>query len=172
MAIGDLDGNTTPDLTVANRDSSTVSILINMSDVQAPGAFALTVPADGAAALPLPDNNVGWGIAPALRWTRPNSFAEPTYDVKVATDPGLVNIVVQASGLTQRQFTLPIGTLQTGTTYFWGVTAFNQAGSKVSTPVAASFGTAGPCAGDANADGIANFADITAILSNWLNTCP
>ncbi len=91
---------------------------------------------------------------------------------KVATDSGLVNIVAQGSGLTLRQFNLLPGVLQAGTAYYWSVTAFNQAGSKVSTPAAAAFGTAGPCAGDANADGIANFADITAILSNWLNTCP
>ena len=28
------------------------------------------------------------------------------------------------------------------------------------------------CAGDANGDGVVNFADITSVLGNWLVVCP
>ncbi len=161
------------DAAVANFNGANVSILINLTDFLPPGPFTLTLPADGAGGVPLPDDVFAdWALQPALRWTRPNSFAEPTYNVKLATDPGLTSIVAQSSGLTQRQFDVLPGVLQAGTTYYWGVTAFNQAGSRVSTPVAALFSTAGFCLGDANNDGVVDFGDITTVLGQWLNTCP
>ncbi|MBL8746185.1 MAG: VCBS repeat-containing protein [Phycisphaerae bacterium] len=173
VAIADLDGNTSPDLAVANYSGNNVSILINLTEVLPPGAFSLTLPADGAGGLPLPDDVIaGWAVQPSLRWSRPNSFAEPTYDLTVATDAGLTNIVVQQNGLTQRQFDLLYGVLQFGAAYYWSVTAHNSIGSRVSTPSPARFSISGVCPGDANNDRVVNFADLTAVLSRFLDVCP
>lgn len=174
LAIADLDGNTSFDVAVANEISNNISVLINLTDVFPPGAFTLTTPADGATGLPLPDDIIdGWAIIqPALRWTRPNSFAEPTYDVTIATDAALTNIVAQQSNLTQRQFNLLSGILESGTAYYWSITANNQAGSTLSSPSPATFRTAGVCPGDANNDQTVNFADITTVLTRFLNVCP
>lgn len=169
VAIADLDRNGSPDLAVVNYNSNTVSVLLNRT-FSVPGPFGLTVPADGTAGLALPDNVLGWA-APSLRWQRPTGFGV-TYAVKVATDPGLTSIVAQAIGLTGEQLVLNAGVLERNTTYYWGVTAFTQGGSRPSTPTAFSFRTIDTCTGEANGDGAVNFADITAVLTFWGMTCP
>lgn len=112
------------------------------------------------------------GAPPAFRWSRPVSFAEPTYNLTIATDPGLTNIVLQQTGLTQQQFALLAGVLAGRTRYFWSVTATNQSGSTASTPAVASFVTAGHCAGDADNSGEVTFSDITSVLTNFNMVCP
>ena len=142
-----------------------------------PGLFNLTHPVNGAQRLPRAEEMAGWGtqppMQPALRWSRPRSFHPLVYNVGIATDPGFVNIVFVAVGLSQRQLNLIPGMLGSRTQYYWQVVAQNVHGNTASSPFVGSFTTGGPfCPGDANDSGSVNFADITTALSNFGAFCP
>jgi hypothetical protein len=122
-----------------------------------PGPFNLSSPANASTVA---------GLTPTLGWSA--SALADTYNVTVATDSGLTNIVTSASGLVGTSFAVPAATLSYNTQYFWGATAFNGAGRTDSTPVSWSFRTPpAPCAGDINNDGSTNTLDLTIFLGNF-----
>jgi len=167
VAIGDFDGNTSPDVAVANFSSQNVSIHINQTDVLPPGDFSLLSPNDGAIGLPLPAVLSSWpggsGSAP-VAWGVATGFSN-TYAITIALDAALSNIIFQQTGLTELTINVPEGLLEFGTTYYWSVTATNQAGDTVSTPESFTFSTAVPA--DLNADGVVDGADLGLLLGAW-----
>jgi len=143
-------------------------VRINLTFGPAPGAFALLAPGDGVVGLPLPETNNWFNAPAALSWSAPPlTFHDPEYSVVIATDPGLMNIVVEAHELTDTSFPIPVGMLSPNTTYYWGVVASNPGGDTLSTPATASFRTANP--GDLNGNGAVGAPDLGILLSWWGN---
>lgn len=95
----------------------------------APGAFALTAPANGATGVPL---------LPTLTWGA--SSGALTYTLEVATDAGFTTIVLTQVGILTTSYTpgAPVGQ---GLTLFWRVTAFDGGGSTLATGAPFSFTT-------------------------------
>lgn len=145
------------DGSVADANSNTVP-----DTCELPFAISLTTPPNGA---------TNQSLTPLLKWT--DSSNASSYSVKVATDPGLTNIVDSASGLGSSAYVVTGGALAAGQTYYWGATAVNANGSTPSTPTAFSFTTTppAPCQGDINGDGQRNTSDLTLLLGAF-GTCP
>ncbi len=115
-----------------------VDYLLDASSTSAPGAFALTTPADGA---------TGVSQTAALAWD--SSTGASNYSVTIATDPQLTDIVATYQGVGTNSFTVPDGVLLGSTTYSWGVTAHNALGATDSTPISHTYTTvSGPPPGD------------------------
>src|SRR5258706_283816 len=93
----------------------------------APGAFALTAPANGATGVPL---------LPTLTWAAATGAA--TYTLDVSLDPGFSTLVASQSGLVTPTF-VPGAPLTGGTNYYWRVTAVNPGGSTLATGAPFSF---------------------------------
>jgi len=167
MALGDFDGNDSPDVVVAGNGDSDVIVRLNETDVLPPGAFDLLSPPDGSTGLPLPDAILAWpggsGAAP-VDWSLATGFSN-TYTVAIALDPALQSVVFEESGIDGTSFDVPTGALEQGTTYYWSVTAENQAGTTVSTPTAFTFTTAAPA--DFDGDGVVGSSDLGALLAAW-----
>ncbi|MBL0927332.1 MAG: hypothetical protein IBJ11_06735 [Phycisphaerales bacterium] len=116
-----------------------------------PAAFSLSTPANNA---------IAQERAPSLTWTA--SAGAATYAVKVATDPGLTNVVASATGLAGTSWTVS-PPLNFNTPYYWGVTATNANGSRASTPTTFTFRTR--CAGDVDRNGAVGANDLTIMLT-------
>lgn len=86
----------------------------------APGAPALMMPGDGA---------TGVAVQPTFSWSA--SADATSYDLEVATDAAMSNIVYSVSGLTMTSHTAN-SALSGATTYYWRVTANNGCGSSMS----------------------------------------
>ncbi len=164
VALADIDGNGSPDLITGLRASGRISYRSNLTDVVPPGAFALITPQNKLAGVALPEALASWDIDAAFRWTRANGFTVD-YEIAIATDPGMTNVVAGAADLAERKFAMPLGVLEAATTYYWSVTATNQAGVTIASPHVATFTTAAPA--DFNSDGVVNGADLAALLANW-----
>ncbi len=154
-------GPTTGTLTLGMFKTG-ASVAVNNIQVPAvpppptPGPFNLSSPASGS--------TVG-SLTPTLSWSA--SSGADTYEVVVATDSGLTSVVASASGLPGTSWAVPAASLVNGTTYHWGVTAFNGAGRTGSTPGSWSFLTPPACVGDLNNDGSTNVSDLTIFLANF-----
>lgn len=170
LAFVDLDGNATPDLVVTDPGTDAFSVFLNLTPVVPPTTFALASPADGAIDLPIPEK-LGWPGAAAharLDWAPAGGFGV-TYDLVIATDPGLTAVVHQETGIVETEWTIPAGVLDDGTQYYWGVAAVNDVGSTPSTPSAFAFAT--PCPLDVDGSGEIAFGDLIALLAAW-GPCP
>ncbi|TVQ33480.1 MAG: VCBS repeat-containing protein [Phycisphaeraceae bacterium] len=168
VAIGDLTGNGAPDLAISNTGANALEVRTNLSSVTRPRNFSLLTPTDDAAGLPMPGSNNWFGRPAALEWSAAESkFLDVEYSVVIATDPGLMNVVLEANGLAETSFPIPPGALSPNTTYYWGVTASNARGWRRSSPQSSSFTTANP--GDLNGSGIVNAQDLAILLSWWGN---
>jgi len=124
-----------------------------------PGPFSLTSPTQTQA-------NVS--LEPTIAWTASNNAT--SYTLTVDTDTLFTPPFAYQNTTALLSDTLPTGTLTNSTLYFWRVEATNGFGSVFGSPNPNDFVTLAPppfCMGDANGDGQVNFADITAILSNW-----
>ena len=102
---------------IGNDKSINVDLIVG-----APALTNLNSPSDGAN---------GVVLLPSLSWTA-NSTATG-YDVSIATDPGMTNIVETGSSITNT-FT-PSAALSAVTTYYWQVTATNNCGPGPSSSV-------------------------------------
>jgi len=120
--------------------------------VPVPGAFNLLAPADSTLATPL---------TPTLSWSA--STNATTYTLKIADNPGLGTPILTASGLAGTSYVVPVSTLATCSTYYWGVTAVNGSGSTLSTPASFSFVTIFPA--DFNGDGFVSGDDFDEFVA-------
>ncbi len=104
---------------VGTSDSLThqETVVLNLLSGEPLGAVPLSSPANGA---------TGVAVAPTLTWSAVSGAS--SYDVQVATDPGIGNIVRSASGLTGTSWT-PSPSLDQDTVYYWRVTANNACGA-------------------------------------------
>lgn len=93
------------------------------------GAIILTPPPTAAPLLTPPDNSTTSDQTPSLIWT-PDANTD-TYDVVIATDPAITNVIQTSSGLTTNQYTAT--SLQNNRTYYWQVTSTNTCGETTST---------------------------------------
>ncbi|MGP1273515.1 MAG: GC-type dockerin domain-anchored protein [Phycisphaerales bacterium] len=118
-----------------------------------PQPFALLAPADGATGVS--DSFV------SLQWQA--STNATAYDLIIANDPGLTDVVIEQLNLPSPSAFFVLG--EPCSTYYWSVTANNFAGSRVSTPAVASFSTVNPA--DQNGDGLVDPSDFTAWVTNY-----
>lgn len=79
-----------------------------------PALVTLTAPANNSTAVPL---------TPLLNWN--DAASTLSYRVQVATDTSFANIVLDSSGVTASQFTVPGGRLDNNTAYYWRVNGSN-----------------------------------------------
>lgn len=126
--------------------------IVPLGTAPTPGEFNLLVPADGEKKIAT-FFNASWEPADDADF----------YEITVATDPGLTNVVYNTSPLPTTSAI--IFGLNNCTTYYWQVLAHNANGSTESTPSVASFTTIGYA--DQNGDGAATPADFTAWLANF-----
>lgn len=121
-----------------------------------PGTFELLLPLNGAVAQPR---------NPVFQWEDAPTAGSVLYTVVVATDAALTNAVYTAANIAGTRHTPPANALQPGVRYFWGVRAANLSGSSPSAPASFTFATR--AVGDANGDGVVDFADLVAVLGQY-----
>lgn len=124
-----------------------------------PGASTLQTPANGA--INQPD-------LPVLAWLAGTQAS--TYDLQVATDSAFNNLVVNKTGITTTNYTLT-SSLNTGTKYYWRVTARNACGAGTTSAVF-NFTTA-PAPGDCSPGYVPqtmHFTDVESGLNGWADT--
>ncbi|MBL0927330.1 MAG: hypothetical protein IBJ11_06725 [Phycisphaerales bacterium] len=128
---------------------------ITVGGSAAPGPFSLQIPAADALAQEL---------RPTLVWSpSPNAVS---YDVVVALDPALQQVVAFTFGVAANAWTVPDQTLQFNTRYYWGVQANGPTGVQTaSTPSARGFYTR--CVGDADRNGAVGAGDLTIVLISF-----
>jgi glucose/arabinose dehydrogenase len=128
---------------------------------EAPFVSNLSTPANAA---------TGVAVNPTLTWTASSNAL--TYNVTVATDAGLTNVVASTTGLVGTSWSVSPN-LSQSTTYFWGVQGVNPNGNTASNPGTFSFTTITPppCLGDLNNDGQRNTSDLTNFLGAF-GKCP
>ncbi len=145
-------------------------ILLNQTDVTAPGAFELLTPFDSAQDVPAPTQAEGNWMRLTLDWSDATpDFSPVAYSLTVALDPGLSMVVFSQEDIMGSEFVIPGGVLLPLTTYYWSVEASNAVGATVSNPIAHQFST-GVCSstpGDLNGDGQVDGADLAQLLGNW-----
>ena len=176
LEMMDIDNNSTPDI-IGFRQSAnppTLQFALNLTDVVAPGSFALLSPTNGAVDLALPDHYSAWnGGQPEFRWGRATGFSN-TYDLSVQTNDGMATEVYAASGVAGTSHPVPNGVLETGTQYAWFVTANNQAGSTDAMSEHIFTTAPGPriCEPDLNGDGRLDFFDVSLFINAYTAGCP
>jgi len=153
--------------------------------VTVPGAFNLLSPVCGA---------MDQTTTTTLNWD--DSGRADTYEVTIATDAGLSNVIHSQIGLIDSEYSIPGGVLDPCDSYFWSVSAVNDEGAVVANNAVCAFdtgltgdinldgivdtadlggligafGSPGPF-GDINGDGIVDTADLGALIGNFLQTC-
>jgi subtilisin-like proprotein convertase family protein len=100
---------------VSGSHTTSGTILISTSGAS---ASTLTYPLDTDPSAP---------ISPAMTWSNTGSGMQ--YDIVIATDAALTNVVESATGLTNASYTPT--TLLPATTYYWQVSAYNACSSAV-----------------------------------------
>ncbi|HLO39418.1 MAG TPA: matrixin family metalloprotease [Phycisphaerales bacterium] len=118
----------------------------------APGPFSLSAPAD---------SSVGVSLTPTLSWT--SSSDATSYTVVIDDDASLSSPILTQAGVAGTSFNVPGGTLVKCSTYYWGVTAVNGAGSTASTPASWSFETKRPA--DFDGSGFVDVEDYAAFVA-------
>lgn len=132
----------------------------------APGTFDLLSPPAGFVGLSTPETIMNWpGSANSAPVSWSASTGSATYTFTIALDPALTGVVFQQTGLAATSFNVPLGAIQGGRRYYWGVTAVNLTGSTPSTTPSYTFTTATPA--DLNGDGVVNAADLATLLATW-----
>jgi hypothetical protein len=86
--------------------------------------FRTTLPSLSSPVLAAPPNNASTGLQPVLIWD--SVAAAANYRVRVSTDTGFSNIVLDSNNITGRQITVPAGRLSPNTRYYWRVIAQNS----------------------------------------------
>lgn len=119
-------------LNVAN---STPSIGSFVTPANAPGAFALTSPAQGSTT----------SLRPTFEWAP--SVDRDSYRIIVDNNADFSSPVLDVSGLDALEYFMPSGVLAPQTVYHWRVIASNAIGSTTSTPSSRSFSTIGQVPG-------------------------
>ena len=172
MSLPDLDGNSSPDL--AYRQPGSFVYALNLTPIFAPGPFALSIPADNATDLALPEHITGWQLLqqPKFTWGVPTGFGV-TYDLSVSTTGSDPVEVYAATGIPDPNHPVPSGILVPGIEYAWQVTATNPIGSSVAPPFLMTMAPGpNPCPPDFNGDGTVNTLDFLAFLNAWSAGCP
>lgn len=72
----------------------------------------------------LPANNSTVSITPQLSWDSVQYASG--YRVRISTDTGFTNLVLDSNNIPGRQITVPSGRLQSNTQYYWKVYSYNQ----------------------------------------------
>jgi photosystem II stability/assembly factor-like uncharacterized protein len=85
--------------------------------------FRTALPDVYAPTLLLPANNATVNITPLLRWD--TIAIASSYRVRIATDTGFTNLVLDSNNIVNRQITVPAGRLQPNTRYYWKVLSSN-----------------------------------------------
>jgi len=93
-----------------------------------------------------------------------------SYSLIVATDAGLLNEVYRADGLLTNEATIPEGTLNECTTYYWGVEANLAGNARNASPFSRIFSTSIPA--DINADGVVDTADLGGLIGSFGSSNP
>jgi len=124
-------------------------------DFVPPSPFSLEIPANGATGQP---------TDVTLEWSRAD-FAT-SYNLTIAANSSLSNVVLQETGLTELQFDVPPGTLDGGTEFFWTVEAVNNNGMTDPDPLLFFSFTTGMTA-DLNGDGKVDGNDLGLLLLSW-----
>ena len=97
----------------------TTQVSLNLA-VANPGAPVLLTPADGTP---------GVSLKPTFTWTAASDAT--SYDLVVATDPALANVVYAVSGITDTSHTMS-SSLAPSSNFYWRVTANNVCGAQSS----------------------------------------
>lgn len=97
--------------------------------LSAPGPFSLQSPANA---------DPGQSTSPLLMWT--SSTEAASYTLQIATDVGFGSLVLDQSGILTTSY-IPLTPLSPVTTYYWRVTAVNEAGTRLATGSPRSFTT-------------------------------
>ncbi|MGP1308766.1 MAG: FG-GAP-like repeat-containing protein [Phycisphaerales bacterium] len=164
ISLADLNGDSSPEMAVIFQQSL-VAALRNLTPMQAPGDFALLTPPDGAAGLPIPDQGGLWsGSSATLAWSNAPAF-HTRYDVYIALDEGMHQVVHRQIGLTEPRCEIPPSVLQPNRTYYWNVTAVNPTGAVDALGGPFRFSTA--FRADVSGNGVVDFADLNAVLSTY-----
>ena len=132
--------------------------ILPLGSAPTPGEFNLIAPAEGATKISTATVLASWDAADDADF----------YEIIVATDPGLTNVVYTTSPLPSTSAIL-FG-LNSCTNYYWQVRAHNANGYTESTPSVATFTTIGY--GDQNDDGIVSPADFSAWVANFNANSP
>jgi|GEM_PF-2608527 len=162
-------------ITGAFNTEQRVTVRLNATPFDSPGAFAQISPADGAIDVAPPTHVDAWGNAAEaeLRWERAQGLGI-TYTVRLDDNVDFSSPEFEASGITGKAADLSGVELAQGTTYFWEVEATNAFGTTLSTNGPFSFVTSvGPsdCPADINGDGILDQGDITTFVTIFLSGC-
>lgn len=164
LALADLNGDSSPEMTVVFQQSF-LAALRNLTPMGAPGDFTLLTPPDGAAGLPIPGHGGFWsGSTATLAWSNAPAF-HTTYDVRIALDEGMNQVVLQRVGLAAPRFEIPLNVLQPNRTYYWSVTAVNPTGAVDAMDGPFRFSTAFPA--DVSGNGVVDFGDLNTVLSSF-----
>lgn len=164
VRLRDVNNDSSPDL-ISVYLAAGLGVMTNVTPMQAPGEFTLLTPPDGAAGLPIPGQGGFWaGTSATLKWSHAAAFNR-TYEVRIALDESMSNVILQESGITGTEFTIPNGVLGANTTYYWTVIANNPTGSTPSESGVFEFTTAFPA--DINGNGVVDFPDLNAVLSTF-----
>ncbi len=126
--------------------------IVPLGEAPTPGDFNLLSPTDGA---------TKQGVFLTASWEAADDADH--YEITVATDPGLTNVVYTSTPILATSAII-VG-LDTCTTYYWSILAHNGNGFTESTPAVASFTTIGY--GDQNNDGVITPTDFSAWVSNF-----
>jgi hypothetical protein len=162
LALRDINDDSSPDL-ISVYLTSGLGVQTNVTPMGAPGDFALLTPPDGASGLPIPGEGAFWsGTAAKLKWAPAAAFNR-TYEVRVALDEAMNNVILQETGITGTEFTIPNGALDANTTYYWTVVASNPTGSTPSESGAFQFSTAFPA--DINGNGVVDLIGTRSVAS-------
>lgn len=125
--------------------------------------FTTTNPTPSAPALVSPSNNsTGQPLTPLLNWDSVNYAS--TFRVRLSADSTFTTSLIDTSGLTVTQFSVPQGILQLNHKYYWRVTASN---SCVTSPWSQTWNFMSVVTGNGNA-GI-QLPDIFRLYQNFPN---
>jgi hypothetical protein len=97
------------------------------SAIAGPWSFTTVPAAPASPNLVSPVNGAtGTSLTPLLDWSDVSGAA--TYNVQVSINSGFTSTVVNQTGLTSSQYTVPAGTLTNNVLYYWRVSAVNPGG--------------------------------------------
>lgn len=174
ISVHSVNPATGPDVVAAHHVfQGRVVLRENLTAAVAPSDFDLIAPLNQAVNLPTPQAIAAWGgrTRPLAEWEPAGGFGV-TYELTFALDENLSDVVTTISGLSVPSADLSSVPLESGTTYWWGVRATNNAGQTLASNGPFSFSTLGGCPADLNNDGALNFFDVSLFLQAFNAGCP